>query len=324
MNCNLNLFNYDKNTCSESIFRMRGSGSAVPKKATGKYIYTLEQIASANAIQYSENILLIHDYNSPNDALNLQKQLLQIQNDAELSYSFAYTQNVNMSLYDASNNPNGNVKIISVKQKIDSLGDDLQYRTDYVPYSGSDLLVSNYGVVIICTKRLPFYDTLTGQTIDIDEYDRNFGFNLQNYINAGGNVIAASNIWQNKAIPNFAYANVPFVHKDDYVYAPKDLTRITFLNQHPILKQCSPNVAFNPPVGLQSIVTNIVPLPDATVVATTTDGVPFIATYRAPLTGSKSVAINAYIFSVSGQGQNNLELAKIVYNSIYWCLKYNI
>jgi len=320
----MNLFDfYDKNAKNDAIVRMRGSGSIVPKKATGKYIYTLQAVDAANSIIHSNNVLLIHDYNSPNDALNLQKQLLQIQSDLSYTDTLQYPQTVNMGLYDASNNPTGNISLIAIKQKIDTLGSDLQYHTTYVPYNGADLNISKYGVVIICTKVVPFYDGLTDQTIDLTEYDQNFGYNLQNYINSGGNVIMANNVWQNTTIPNFLFANTPFAYKVDYKYGNVDLSKIKFLNEHPILKRCNNGISFNPPVGLQSIVIDIIPNSDATVVATTQNNIPFIVAYK-PANGSRSVGINAYIFNVSSQGQNNVELAKIIYNSIYWCLKINV
>jgi hypothetical protein len=319
----MNFFNfYDYNTKNDAIVRMRGSGSVVPKKATGKYIYAASQASAFNSRVVSQNVLLIHDYNSPNDALNLQKQLLQIQTDLTYIESLQYPQTLNMGLYDASNNPTGNLSLKAIKQKIDTLGLDLQYHTTYVPYTGADLLISNYGVVIICTKLLPFYDGLTEQTVDVSEYDPNFGYNLQNYINSGGNIIMANNVWQSTTIPNFLYANTPFYYTTSYTYGKADLTTVNFLNEHPILKRCKNSISFNPPIGQQSIITNLTPRPEATVVATTKKNIPFIATYNAQ-SGSKCVGINAYIFNVSSQGQNNVELAKIIYNSIYWCLKIN-
>jgi hypothetical protein len=322
----MNLFKlYDYNTRNEAITRLHGSGSIVPKKVTGKYIYNLEKINYVNSIPKGKNILLIHEYNSPNDALNLQKQLLQIQNDINYTISLEYTQSLNMSLYDSKNNPTGNIFTKAIKQKIDTLENDGYYYTSYVPYDGSDLTPKNYGVVIICTKRLPFYDGLTNQNIDITEYNPNFGNNLQNYINSGGNVIMANNIWQNDAIPNFKYSAIPFVYKQPpyYQYGLVDINTINFLVKHPILKKCSNAIAFNPPVGLSNIIVNMIVNPDAQLVATTKNNIPFIGVYIAP-SGSRTVAINAYIFNVSSKGVNNVELAKIIYNSIYWCLKINV
>jgi hypothetical protein len=312
---------YDFNTRNEAIVRMRGSGSVVPKKITGKYIYTVEKTKTNNSIPKGTNILLIHDYNSPNDALNLQKQLFQIQTDTIHSTSLQYAQKLNMSLYDVDNNPTGNILRKAIKEKIDTT--DKNSSVVDVAYDGADLLPENYAVVILCTKILPFY--IKNQTIDITEFDPNFGTNLQNFINSGGNVIMANNIWQNNAIPKFNYENIPFVYKQPpyYQYGLVNLTTINFLqSKHPILKNCSNTIAFNPATGLANIIVNMVPNPDSQLIATTQNNIPFIAVNTSP-SGSKTVAINAYIFSISSKGVNNVELAKIIYNSIYWCLNIN-
>jgi len=324
----MNLFNYDKYSCSEAINRMRGMGSAVPKKVTGKYLYALESINKINNLERGKNILLIHDYNSTNDANLLHSQLLSIQTEPGfLSFrqTVGYSHEIDMNIYDDKNNPNGKIIIKSVKQKIDTLGEDLQYVTTFVPYDGSDIKISNYGVVILFTKVIPFYDVLTDQTVDVSEYDKMFGFNLQNYINSGGNVIFSNNVWQNIQIPNFYYTNIPFVYKNNYVYTPSiKLNKINFLIPgHPILKGCFPDISMFLP---QKILDNVFVQPGADLISTITynnKNIPFIANYIST-GGSRTVAINAYIGAVSNDRSNNLELAKIIYNSIYWCFKINI
>jgi hypothetical protein len=324
----MKLFNYDKNTCTDAIVRMRGSGGIVPKKVTGKYIYTVDSINKINSIQRGTNILLIHDYNSANDANLLQSQLLSLQNEPGfLSFrqNIGYPQELDMNIYDDKNNPNGKIIIKSVKQKIDTLGEDLQYYTTFVPYDGSDIKITKYGVVILFTKIIPFYDVLTDQTIDVSEYDSMLGFNLQNYIANGGNIIFSNNVWQNTQIPNFYYSNTPFIYKNNYTYTPPiKLNKINFIQtRSPILKGCSPDISM---FLRQKILEVVYVTPGAELIATinyNNKDIPFLANYTS-VGGSRSVAINAYIGAVSNDRSNNLELAKIVYNSIYWCFKINI
>jgi len=324
----MNLFNYDKNTCTDAIVRMRGSGGIVPKKVTGKYIYNLDFINKINSIQRGKNILMIHDYNSANDANLLQSQLLSLQTEPGfLSFrqNIGYPQELDMNIYDDKNNPNGKIIIKSVKQKIDTLGEDLQYYTTFVPYDGSDIKISKYGVVILFTKIIPFYDVLTEQTIDINEYDPALGYNLQNYINNGGNIILANNVWQNFQIPNFYYSYTPFLYNKNYSYTPSiKLNKINFIQtRNPILKDCSPNISMFLP---QKILDVVYLTPGADLIATITynnKDIPFVASYTSA-GGSRSVAINAYIGAVSNDRSNNLELAKIIFNSIYWCFKINV
>ena len=66
---------------------------------------------------------------------------------------------------------------------------------------------------------------------------------------------------------------------------------------------------------------------DAVLVATSKNNIPaakdipFIAV-NISRTGSRNVTINSYLYKTSTTGRN-LEMAKIIYNSIYWCLKLN-
>lgn len=325
--CNMNIFNYDKNKCSNTIIKMHGMGSAVPKKVTGKYIYTVESINKANNIVKSNNILLIHDYSAVNDANLLQSQLLSLQTDPGfLSFrqSVGYPQTLDMNIFDAKNTPTGKITIKAIKNKIDTLGSDLQYVTTYVPYTGSDITIKNFGVVILFTKLLPFVDGLTGDTIDINEYSVEFGYNLQNFINSGGNVILSNNIWQNDAIPKFYYSDTPFLYNNSYKYTPSiKLNNINFaIPRHPILKGCLNNISMFLP---QKILDTVYVTPGSELIATITYNkkeVPFLANYISS-SGSRSVALNCYVGAVSNDRTNNLELAKIVYNSIYWCFKIN-
>ena len=326
--CNMTIFNYDKNKCANTVGRMRGMGSSVPKKVTGKYIYTLESINKANSLTRSSNILLIHDYSAVNDANLLHSQLLSLQTESGfLSFrqSVGYPHTIDMNLFDAKNTPNGKITIKAVKNKIDTLGNDLQYVTTYVPYTGSDITVQNYGIVVLFTKILPFVDGQTGETIDITQYDPALGYNLQNYINNGGNIILSNNVWQNAQIPNFYYSYTPFLYSKDYTYSPSiKLNNINFvIPRNPILKGCSNNISLFLP---QKILETVYLAPGSELIANITYNnkeVPFLASYMSNL-GGRSVALNCYVGAVSNDRANNLELAKIIYNSIYWCFKINV
>jgi len=75
MNCSFRLFKYDHQLCNDAISKLHGSGSAVPKKITGKYIYTLDAIAAANNRIYGNKILILADYGSQNDVETLFSQV---------------------------------------------------------------------------------------------------------------------------------------------------------------------------------------------------------------------------------------------------------
>jgi len=327
MNCRFRMNNFDNNTCNDSINRTRYGGSAVPLKVTGKYIYTQQKVLLANAKNYNGGVLMIYDYYNKNDAEYFQTNLLNIQNNVV----FDYDQNkVNMNLYDNKAHPEGMIFLQPIKEKKTIIDDlDASKTTDIIIYyDGSDLTVSNYSVIILCTKLYPFFAS-DGENIDINEYNLLFGYNLQKYINLGGNVILAGGVWQNDSIPNFFYSSIPFPYRSNYIYGFEDIDSIKILNpSHPVMKQCSNILKLTPlqssvsyPNRTQNIVSNIVITPDSTLLATTNKNVPFIAVYRQPLTGSRIVVINAYIFEKSAGV--HLELAKMIYNSIFWCIKIN-
>jgi hypothetical protein len=333
---------------------MRGSGSIVPKKVTGKYIYDLEAAKLLNAIPKGNNILIIYDFNESTKADLLVSQLTDLQlKHTEDSNFFPYPKSINLTKYHDANNIYGNIFVQELHSYVGVLNNDtLQYDYIYKLYDGSDLIVSNYGVVIISTLNLPIYTTdVTGKNVLIttnnynpenknitdpngsdyyqvqENYSEKFGINLQKYINSGGNVIMGNNIWQTSRIPNFKYQNIPILHKNSYQYNNVDLKDIIFKNSHPILKNCSSSIEYNNAGrGQPYIITNMEKDINATEVASAIyngNEIPFIATNKSITSGSRSVAINSYIYRTSSVGNTNLELAKIIYNSIYWCFKIN-
>jgi len=362
----MNIFNlYDENTRNEAIIRMRSSGNIVPKKVSGKYIYDSEKTKAINSIKKSNNILIIHDFNDYNNAATLISQLSAIQdaikNDEEYIKSPGYyPQPLNLKEYiepinaTNANNSNtayksytGNIFTQEINKYTGKLNTDNVYDYIFELYDGSDLEISKYGVVILCTLQLPIKTTdvyrknvlittnnYNPENINItdpngnnyyqvkDNYSEKFGINLQKYINSGGNVIMGNNIWQNTSIPNFKYENFPFIYKNSYKYNDVDIKTIKFNNEnHPILKNCSNIIDFNPPIGKANIIVNMIQHNDSQLVATSQDGIPFISVLTSK-SGSRNVAINSYFYKTSSTGKN-LEMAKIIYNSIYWCLKFN-
>lgn len=355
----MNLFNlYDKNSRNDAIIRLRGSGSAVPKKVTGKYIYAVEALNIANSIQYSNDILIIYDFGCVNDANYLTSQLLALQKNSAFTSALGYTQDLYLDYQ--SRVSNGNI----YKKAIFELSDSITVKTETEAYyyDGSDLNVATYGVVILFTKIVPVsqssaingtpiattitgdtyraatdinnipnrtieYDearnvTTTTYTASTNEYHPNFGSNLQNYINSGGNVILGNNIWQNFKIPGFQYAYSPFVYNNNYSYTDSVAIRsVNFkLTGHPILKHCSAYMNLNTQ-QLLNTTSDVLILPVADLISTVTvknKEIPFIAAYKST-SGSRLVAINCYL-GIKSQDTN---FTKIIYNSIYWCLKKN-
>jgi hypothetical protein len=351
----MNIFNflYDKNARNEAIARMRGSGSVVPKKVTGKYIYNLEEAKLIDAIPKGNNVLIIYDFNKSSEADLLVSQLIELDSLHRDNNYFPYPKSINLTKYNDTTNTNGNIFLQEIHSYIGTINNDtLQYDYIYKLYDGSDLTISNYGVVILCTLNLPIYfRDVTGKNILIttnnynpenknitdpngnnyyqvqDNYSEKFGINLQKYINSGGNVIMGNNIWQTSRIPNFKYQNIPILYDNLYQYNEVDLKNINFKNQHPIFKNCTSNIEYNNVNTTKPyIITNMQLDIRATLLATAkynnTD-IPFIAT-NVSSGGSRSVAINSYIYRSSSVGNSNLELVKIIYNSIYWCFKINV
>jgi hypothetical protein len=296
---------YDKNTRNEAIVRMRGSGSVVPKKVTGKYIYELEKAKAIDSIEKSDDILIIYDTESSGSANLLHRQFLYIQDIQTIT---------------------GNTKKINMKLKV--FGGNIIIKSVSQTGKGDDLSISNYGVIIICPN-VSFND---GNPVFISNYNDNFGPNLQKYINSGGNVIASSYLWVNSP-PGFNFDNTPFVYKKnvftnaDFTYA--NLNTITFSNRQPsifkpILNQCS---STDTGIGKQNVIKNIIPSSEAVTLASTTQSegnIPYISALVSYNTGSRSIVINSNIFITSNSPNNSNEpneLAKIIYNGIYWCLK---
>jgi len=364
----MNLFNkFDKNSCTDAIFKARAGGSAVPKKVTGKYIYTLDAINKANSIQRSNDILIIHDFDSPGHAEIIISQLLTLQNDKQFTEGLGYIQDLYFDLYNEKDRPDGNI----YKQAIFELKDNISIKTetDVYYYDGSDLNVQKYGVVILFTRIVPviqsnsfgvmpilttiFGDTYhavtdsnnipnrtvvrndTGNitityTSSINQYHPNFGPNLQNYINSGGNVILGNNIWQNIKIPGFQYDYTPFIYKKNFTYfdnSPGIDNNVNFkITRHPILKNCTPNISLSseeifPGQKILNETADSLLASGSELIATLTINnkeIPFVAAYTSAA-GSRSVAINSYLGTTSA----DTNFAKIIYNSIYWCLKRN-
>ena len=292
---------YDFNTRNEAIVRMRGSGSIVPKKVSGKYIYDVEKAKAINSIEKSRDILIIDTGSSgtanvlqTGTANVLKRQLLAFQENSGIT-----EPEINMKSKDFG----GNIIIKSIS------------KTD----EGDDLLVSKYGVIIIC----PTVAFDNGNPIFTSNYNDNFGPNLQKYINSGGNIIASSNLWVNSP-PGFNFDNTPFVYKKKYVFTNEDFTNanldtITFSNNkptifNPILNECS---STGTGIGGQNIIKNIIPSSQARTIALSEGNIPYISALVSSNTGSRSIVINSNIFI----NINTSELTKIIYNGIYWCLK---
>jgi len=328
---------------------LRGSGSAVPKKVTGKYIYTLEAIKTAQNISYGDKVLILGDFGTENSEIKtLISQLNALQSDPDSKLfrdSVGYdTQAVSMTQYidnDTTGNKtnlDGKLVVKTISRLNININGNLDEADPYPRYDGSDMNIYTYRAVIIFTKILPLNGDFgsTKHVVDIDEYSPNLGVNLQNYINSGGNVILGNNVWQNlkdgQGIPNFSYSGIPFVYKPNYNYSTKRITieRINLINpNHPIFKTCDGLLnlaeAFNS--TLPTILENIIIQPDSTLLATINDfdlkGVPFIAAYSNP-NGGKTVGINIYLGPPSnGNATGNLNFAKMIFNTIFWFYKIN-
>lgn len=360
MNCSFRLFKYDQRTCNDAINTLRGSGSAVPKKVTGKYIYTLDSISEARNRKYGNKILIIADYDSQNDVKLLLSQIQDLSFGKEAGFeafrtSVGYdTTSINLKKYvdsvtdtqitgpsDIYEDVDGQIVVTYISEIVKDVNAN---PIGYKYYDGADLTIDNFTLVIMFTKLLPFHDITNAYEItypdfydhivDVNEYVPQLGYNLQSFINSGGNVILGNNIWQTLTsvggIPNFSYSGIPFVQKTFYTYANSNyaVNRINLLiDGHPILKNCGSNLLLNPPNFIQSVITNIIVNPDATVLATIADpvfaGVPFLAV-NTNRNGGRTVAINSYLGTVSTNNLNgNREFAKIIFNAIYWCFKIN-
>jgi hypothetical protein len=339
---------------------LRGSGSVVPKKVTGKYIYTLDAIAAANNRKYGNRILILADYDSQNDVKLLLSQIQDLAFGKETNFinfrtSVGYnTESINLKLNVDSVSAAKSFGLSDIYEDVDgqieiayisSLVKDVNTNpTGYSYYTGSDLTTNNYTLLIMFTKLLPFrditdaylnsYPDFYDHLVDVNEYAPQFGYNLKSFVNSGGNVIMGNHVWQslteNGGIPNFGYNGLPFFQKTSYTYAQPTyaVNKINFLIPgHPILKKCGPNLLLNPPQNKQSVVTNFIVSPDATVLATIADpvlaGQPFLA-ININASGGRTVAVNSYLGIVSTNNLGgNREFAKIIFNAIYWCFKIN-
>jgi hypothetical protein len=350
MNCSFRLFKYDQKTCNDAINTLRSSGSAVPKKVTGKYIYTLEAIKTAQNISYGDKVLILGDFGTENSEIKtIISQLNALQSSPEFvgfRNSVGYdTQAINMSEYidnDTTgnrNNLNGKIVVKAISRLNLDINGNIDAIDPFPRYDGSDINVYTYRAVIVFTKILPLNGDYgdTKHTVDINQYSPSLGINLKNYMNSGGNIILGNNVWQNlgnnQGIPNFSYSSAPFVFKQNYVYSKKRITieKINFLvPNHPIFKTCDGEINLSQPFNstLPTIIENIILQSDSTLLATINDfdlkGVPFMAVYNNP-NGGKSVGINIYLGPPSnGNATGNLNFAKMLFNAIFWFYKINI
>jgi hypothetical protein len=309
---------YDFNTRNEAIVRMRGSGSIVPKKVSGKYIYDVEKAKAIDSIERSYDILIIHDTGSSSSANTLLSQLKQFQDNQLKQFQD------NETIIENTKKINMKLKVFGGNIIIKSIFETGDINSIFEIGEGNDLSVSKYGVIIICPN-VSFNDD---KNPIISNYNENFGPNLQKYINSGGNVIASSNLWVNSP-PGFNFYNTPFIYKKDYNYnnyTQTDLSNITFSNQQPrilkpILNDCSPT---GTGIGKQNVIKNIIPSSKAFIIASTTQSegnIPYISALVNYNTGSRSIVINSNIFINSNKPN---ELTKIIYKGIYWCLKISL
>ena len=288
----------DKNAKIDAIARVRGKGGCGVPKKTLAYKIALDVAKSVASVSYNKNILIIGDNGAANQMQLLASELINIQNANRETNSLGYTQSINFQFgvtqkmlitYDTSNNP--------------------------TYYDGSDLKIANFSIIILFVEDPN--STVLGVPRGKTVYNPNFGTNLNKYLISGGNLIISNYCWQNNnPIPNFSYGNTPFIYAKDYTYGTVGLNSIVFKAQHPVLTAVSPNIQ----IVSQSIVTNIKPNPQSSVIATTANNIPFVAVSTNPKTGARSVGINGYIGTVSPNNQAH-HYSLIVYNSVYWCLR---
>jgi hypothetical protein len=283
----------DNNQVSRSLARLRGSGHVMPVKLSKSYIIRHEeQIALIRSRpQLGSAILIIGDNNASNEVALLASELTFVDENgiSTLGKQFEMKDRLftkTLVTYDIDFNP-------------------------YL-YDGSDLLITNYACVILFTE---------DNTVDNfhTEYHPNFGTNLKNYIVSGGNVIFGNFFLQN-LLSNFIYSNIPYAYTKKNVYAETLLARVNYNLVHPITTNVNPNIALTP----QRIISNVAINPQASILASTTNGIPFLSIYKNPLSGSKTVGFNSYLGTISpakdAEGVIIHNYAILIYNSIYWCM----
>lgn len=351
MNCSFKLNNYDQKTCNNAINKLRGSGSSVPKKVTGKYIYKLAQIEAAKSLKYGNKILILSDYGTENEVARILVNQLSLLYEDFTFKDFRSNVGYNidgmvllpyLDAFGLIQNVQGQLvtKTISSQQLKGNYIDDVN---PYYKYDGSDLNIDTYVSVIVFTKKAGYeagnnYDVNNSHIIDYYEYSPQLGANLQNYIKSGGNVILGNHVLQNlnnnSGIPNFAYESVPFIFYKGYEDSTKrsiETINISINGRgHPIFKDVDPKLNLCEPLNDKKfpvIIKNIIASRDASVLATVdaeTKDIPFIAIYENP-NGGKTIGINAYIGLPSNDTTNgNLNFAKIIFNAIYWFAKINV
>lgn len=283
----------DNNLAYRSLARLRGSGHILPVKLSKSYIIRFEEqvaiIKSRPAL--GSAILIIGDNNASNEVSLLASELTFVDENeiSPLPKQFVMKDRIftkTLISYDADFNP-------------------------YL-YDGSDLLITNFAVVILFTEDNTVDDFKT-------EYHPNFGTNLKNYIVSGGNVIFGNYFLQN-LLSNFIYSNIPYAYTRRNVYAETLLANVTYNLVHPITTNVNPNIALTP----QNIISNVAINPQALTLASTTNGIPFISIYKNPITNSRTVGFNGYLGTISpakdDAGVIIHNYAVLIYNSVYWCM----
>jgi hypothetical protein len=283
----------DNNQVHRSLARLRGSGHIMPVKLAKSYIIRHEeQVATIRARpKVGSAILIIGDNNASNEVALLASELTFVDENGI--------------------SPLG--KQFEMKDRLFTKT-LVTYDSDFMPYDydGSDLLITNYAVVILFTEDNAVDNFTT-------RYHPNFGTNLKNYIVSGGNVIFGNFFLQN-LLSNFIYSNIPYAYTKKNVYAETLLATINYNLVHPITTNVNPNIALTP----QRIVSNIAINPQASTLASTTNGIPFISIYKNPISGSRTVGFNSYLGTISpakdDEGVIIHNYAILIYNSIYWCM----
>jgi len=283
----------DSNQTYRSLARLRGSGHVMPPKLSKSYIIKREEhIAIIKSKPKVGNaILIIGDNNASN-----QVQLLA----SELTF------------VDENNlSPLG--KQFEMKDRLFTKT-LVTYDTDFNPYlyDGSDLLTTNFACVILFTE---------DNTVDNfkTEYHPNFGNNLKNYIVNGGNVIFGNYFLQSH-LTNFVYSNIPYIPTKRDVYTETLLSTVKYTYNNRITTDVNPNIALTP----QNIVSNVAVNTQASTIATTSNGIPFIIIYANPNNGSRTVGFNGYLGTISPAKDDNgiiiHNYAILIYNCVYWCM----
>ena len=259
------------NTIQDALRRVRGSGNTVPPKVTHKYVYNIVAPVDKSNI-LNNNVLIIGDIVVNIVKSNIEKALSVLGYDSE---------NINIT-----------TQVISGS------------------YTGSNLTLANYSVVILYTNS--GYST----------YHANLGSNLNSYVSSGGNLITSEFCWGVgvAAITGFDYTNTPYVYNSND-YSLTDLAKMTKTTTHVITTDISSDIN----LGSQNINSPIVLQSGSTTIATTLAGNSLIAIKTYGL--RRFVGINAYIKTndISDETSEDyttyIEFNKLLANYVLWCIK---